>query len=180
MEYVLTILNSQRKKVCFKKVDIANVSDSALPDAVFDLYAVKVVNGEEVRETPPLYSGMTSGTDGFLKDNSGISLFELPIGKYHLVETTAPAGYILKVEAVVVTVTSSDVTYNEGSSISSDGDGKSYDPATKVYTLKISNSSGYELPSTGGIGTTIFYVVGGVLVLAALVILVTKKRMDRD
>ena len=36
------------------------------------------------------------------------------------------------------------------------------------------------LPSTGGIGTTIFYVVGSVLVIAAAVLLITKKRMDRD
>ncbi|MDD6441331.1 MAG: LPXTG cell wall anchor domain-containing protein, partial [bacterium] len=36
---------------------------------------------------------------------------------------------------------------------------------------------GAELPSTGGMGTTIFYVLGSILVLAAVVLLVTKKRM---
>ena len=40
------------------------------------------------------------------------------------------------------------------------------------------NKAGSVLPSTGGIGTTIFYVLGGVLVLAAVVPLVTKKRMS--
>ncbi len=45
-------------------------------------------------------------------------------------------------------------------------------------TTTVVNKSGSELPSTGGIGTTIFYVLGGVLVLAAVVLLVTKKRMS--
>ncbi len=35
----------------------------------------------------------------------------------------------------------------------------------------------YELPETGGIGTTVLYIVGGILVLGAVVLLVTKKRM---
>ena len=46
------------------------------------------------------------------------------------------------------------------------------DLATTVY-----NYSGTELPSTGGMGTTLIYIAGGVLVLAAIVLLVTKKRM---
>ena len=45
-------------------------------------------------------------------------------------------------------------------------------------TTTVVNKSGSKLPSTGGIGTTIFYVLGGVLVLAAVVLLVTKKRMS--
>ena len=44
--------------------------------------------------------------------------------------------------------------------------------------LVVENNKGTQLPSTGGIGTTIFYVVGGVLVLAAIILLVTKKRMS--
>lgn len=41
------------------------------------------------------------------------------------------------------------------------------------------NQSGAELPSTGGIGTTIFYLVGGLLVVGAGIVLVTKKRMGK-
>lgn len=40
------------------------------------------------------------------------------------------------------------------------------------------NNTGAELPSTGGMGTTVFYVLGAVLVLGAVVLLVTKKRMN--
>ena len=44
--------------------------------------------------------------------------------------------------------------------------------------VQITNKAGTELPSTGGMGTTIFYVLGSALVLGAVVLLVTKKRMS--
>ena len=47
--------------------------------------------------------------------------------------------------------------------------------ATAVVVV---NKAGIELPSTGGMGTTIFYVLGSVLVIGAVVLLVTKKRMS--
>ena len=46
--------------------------------------------------------------------------------------------------------------------------------------MKILNNAGAELPSTGGIGTTIFYVLGGVLVVCAGVLLITKRRMNKN
>lgn len=51
------------------------------------------------------------------------------------------------------------------------------EPSTTLST-DVVNQSGAELPSTGGMGTTLFYVLGGVLVLAAVVLLITKKRMS--
>ena len=45
---------------------------------------------------------------------------------------------------------------------------------------KVVNKKGATLPSTGGIGTTIFYVVGGGLMAAAVVLFITKKRMEND
>jgi len=48
------------------------------------------------------------------------------------------------------------------------------DPATTVV-----NNAGTELPSTGGMGTTIFYVIGGILVLAAAIILISRKRVQQ-
>lgn len=47
-------------------------------------------------------------------------------------------------------------------------------------TAKVENQAGTLLPSTGGVGTTVFYVLGAVLVLGAVVLLVTKKRMSRN
>ena len=50
--------------------------------------------------------------------------------------------------------------------------------ATAAVEISVENNSGTELPSTGGIGTTIFYVVGALLVIGAGVVLVTRRRMD--
>ena len=53
-----------------------------------------------------------------------------------------------------------------------------YDQTNGTFKITIDNNKGQELPSTGGIGTTIFYVVGTVLVLGAAVVLITRRRMD--
>jgi LPXTG-motif cell wall-anchored protein len=81
---------------------------------------------------------------------------------YHLIETKAPEGYnVLKTDQTITV----DKTYT-------------WDNEKKIaaQTVKIMNSTGALLPSTGGIGTTIFTVVGGVLILAALAGLVMKRR----
>ena len=97
-------------------------------------------------------------------------------------ETQAPAGYNLKAEPVEITVTnetdteSADygsgstlqgVSYEEGTSLSSSGGGKKYDADAHVYTLLISDTAGYALPSTGGSGTGRIYLFG--ILLIALV-----------
>lgn len=64
----------------------------------------------------------------------------------------------------------SEVTLNE----------LAFDSEMQLFPLEVENRSGLLLPSTGGIGTTIFYVAGSILVLAAVVLLVTKKRMTKE
>ena len=51
-------------------------------------------------------------------------------------------------------------------------------PAASIQ--KVVNKQGTELPSTGGIGTTIFYVIGAILVLGAGILLVTRRRMNAN
>ncbi len=87
---------------------------------------------------------------------------------YYLTETAAPAGYNVLKSAIEVKVSDKgEVTYI-------------YDGVTATGTVEVENKTGAELPSTGGIGTTIFYVVGGLLVVAAGVLLVTRKRMSKS
>ena len=50
---------------------------------------------------------------------------------------------------------------------------------TSTGDVKVENQTGTELPSTGGIGTTIFYIVGSLLAVGAVILLVTKKRMGK-
>ena len=49
-----------------------------------------------------------------------------------------------------------------------------------VVSTDIVNNTGAQLPETGGRGTTLLYVLGGFLVMTAIVLLVTKKRMNRE
>lgn len=84
---------------------------------------------------------------------------------YYLIEKTAPAGYNTLKEAVeIIIANDGKVTYN----------------GIVVDTVKVLNQSGTELPSTGGMGTTIFYVLGGVLMAGAFVLLVVRKRMRTE
>lgn len=57
-------------------------------------------------------------------------------------------------------------------------DGFTVNASDQTLTTTVKNYAGSELPSTGGIGTTIFYIVGGVMVLGAAVLLITRRRMS--
>ena len=120
-------------------------------------------------------------------------------GQYKLTETKTPAGYntidpiYFVIEAThdatadtpALTVLKAYLTDENGNKKTEVKDGETVnidlgtvDLTAGSITTTVVNKSGSELPSTGGIGTTIFYVLGGVLVLAAVVLLVTKKRMS--
>lgn len=101
-------------------------------------------------------------------------------GKYVLVETKVPDGYNAW-NAVEFEITAEHDVLNDDPKLTSltGGDlvtGEFKD--TGIIDTDIINKSGFELPSTGGIGTKIFYGLGGVLAVAAIVLLITKKRMN--
>ena len=83
---------------------------------------------------------------------------------YYLTEIQQPAGYN-KLSAPV------KIVIKEGGTITI---GESTDPVDKV---EVENKTGSILPSTGGMGTTLFYIFGAILVVGSGVVLITKKRM---
>ena len=98
-------------------------------------------------------------------DANGAATFAgLKAGTYTLVETVAPAGYNL---AADTTVTLNEVTQ------------KLKETTTLTVGAEVKDKTGSVLPSTGGIGTTMFYIVGSVLVIGAAVVLISKRRMAR-
>lgn len=103
-------------------------------------------------------------------DNGAASFDGLADGTYYLEETKAPDGYNLLDEPLTVIVNGANATRATATTAK--------DFTSLTNTVKVANNTGDKLPETGGIGTTIFYVLGGVLVLAAVVLLVTKKRMS--
>ena len=96
---------------------------------------------------------------------------------YYLTETAAPAGYNkLAAPIKVIIDNNGNVTY--ATKTTADGEYGNAVAADASLGIKVLNQSGALLPSTGGIGTTIFYAVGSILVIGAAVLLVTKKRMS--
>lgn len=111
----------------------------------------------------------------------------LDSGTYNLKETVAPSGYktpdkAFKVELTATTANNQDWDDFTASkaltdlTVKLDNVAGTVDENKGIGTVTVGNSSGSTLPSTGGIGTTIFYVAGGVLVVGAGVLLITKKR----
>lgn len=111
--------------------------------------------------------------------NGHIEFLGLMPGTYTLHEE-APSGYN----------SASDITFTIGCTFDtngdptwtySDGTSTDVDPDSPVlHTLVVENTKASNLPSTGGIGTTIFYIAGGTLLAGGIILLVTKKRMSAD
>ena len=100
-------------------------------------------------------------------------------GDYKLVETITPAGYNT-IADIVFTITADHDVLSDNPTLTSLSGGDKFTGVitTGAVSANIENQSGAQLPSTGGMGTTIFYVLGSVLVIGAVVLLVTKKRMN--
>ena len=97
---------------------------------------------------------------------------------YYLYETKAPAGHNLLSEPVHFKISAD---YNEdGSNYNSVTVTVGEDAASNTLSTNVVNRSGVTLPETGGVGTTIFYVLGGLLVVGAGVVLITRKRMGKS
>jgi len=138
-----------------------NEAGEALADAWFQLSnGTKFAKATKDNNGDYTFTGWVEKADATTFETPADGTFNvkgLDQGSYILTETKAPAGYNLLSDDVDVTV-AADINAE--------------------YTVDVLNQAGALLPSTGGIGTTIFYTVGGILVLAAGVLLITKKRMS--
>ena len=125
----------------------------------------------------------TESEAGKLKTNatSNVVVEGLDAGTYFLKETATPVGFNSLTSDVEVLITSScnnltNATYTVQYKMVNEEDFEDTDEEEKV--VPIENNRGTTLPGTGGIGTTIFYVIGGGLMVAAAILLITKKRME--
>lgn len=176
--------------IALKKVDNKG---KTLPGAVFQFpfYVKSTADADDAY----IYAGTTAGeglTNQITTPENGVIVVKgVKSGDYEITEFKAPAGYNkltapVTVEAVKTGETSTHTT------VYLDKDGNKVNESAKVFEVKVDidtiaatavvvvNKAGTELPSTGGMGTTVFYVLGAVLVVGAGVLLVTKKRMSQS
>ncbi len=108
----------------------------------------------------------------FVGEDGLVTFTGLCAGDYVLTESVTPAGYNT-IDPIEFTIT----FHPDNKEFISSNSWILEDQTTNTFYATIVNVAGSTLPSTGGIGTTIFYILGGILVAGSLVFLVTKKRM---
>lgn len=128
---------------------------------------------------------LKSGDDGLFK------VIGLDDGTYYLKETKAPEGYNLLKEEITVVIdatTTNGQNWTDGDAskaltalaVTADDKAGTGNTQSGIAGITVANNKGSTLPETGGIGTTIFYVLGGMLVVCAVVLMVSKKRMSAE
>lgn len=107
-------------------------------------------------------------------------------GKYRLTETTTPAGYNT-IDPIEFTITAEHEVLSDNPALTSLSGNATDDKITfgsdvteGSLSANVVNKAGSTLPETGGMGTTIFYVLGAILVLGAAIMLIAKKRMSSE
>lgn len=177
--------------IALKKV---NNKGTALPDAVFEFPFY--VKSDADTDGAYIYAGTTAGeglTNKITTPENGVIVVKgVKSGTYEIKEVTAPAGYN-KLTAPVAVEAKKTGQISTNTTVYLDENGKTTNTQTEktievkvdipniaATALVVVNKAGTELPSTGGMGTTIFYVLGAVLVVGAGVLLVTKKRMSQS
>lgn len=177
--------------IALKKV---NNKGTALPGAVFEFPFY--VKSDADTDGAYIYAGTTPGADLTNQittpENGVIIVKGVKSGSYEITEFKAPAGYNkltapVTVEAVKTSQTSTHTTVylDENGNTTNTQTEKTIEVKVDIDTIAatavvVVNKAGTELPSTGGMGTTVFYVLGAVLVVGAGVLLVTKKRMSQS
>ena len=176
--------------IALKKV---NNKGNALPGAVFR-FPFYVKSTADATDGAYIYAGKNAGiglTNQITTPADGVIVVKgVKSGSYDITEVKAPDGYNKLTDPVTVeavktgsTSTYTTVYLDENGNIVNTSSATTTEVKVDIGTIAatavvVVNKAGTELPSTGGMGTTVFYVLGAVLVLGAVVLLVTKKRMN--
>lgn len=162
---VLVMTNSEAGQRL--KLVKTNQLGQLLPSAAFALYASDS-DGNQLDIPMAGYENLVSNANG---EFTPTEKFSLPNGTYYLVETKVPDGYNAPATPVKFVVNTNGITVVEGNAQTVTQDG--------VITVKVQNSAGYELPKTGGAGTTL-YTLGGLLLMAGAVMYGCAVRRKRE
>lgn len=162
IHYTLEIPN--HLKLHLKKVDEKN---KALTGARFSL---KKLNANNVWEAVEDYGNID------LTNVSEADLIGLKNGRYQLVETNAPDGYVILNKEVYFSVGNGKITLTD-----EDGNRQSSVPGVTLSnedrTITVANTPGAALPSTGGPGTMLIYMLGCILILGSGTLLWMRRKL---
>lgn len=173
------------KVIVFTYKTVVNKVDNkgeSLKGAKFTLYKKVVTGGSELEGHEGSYKPITVTS---IDEETTFNFVGLDDGEYVLVETEVPTGYN-KAKDIEFTISATHETEaDDPKMLDFSGKDESGNVAnfttsweTGTGSTNVVNNKGVELPSTGGIGTTIFYVVGSMMMLAAAVLLITRKKMS--
>lgn len=167
-------------------IDKVDGEQNPLDGAEFTLE--KFVADEEGADTYGEKKGnwTSVGTAVVTEEGTRFTFSGLDDGTYRLTETKTPDGYNT-IDPIIFTITAEHEVKSDNPALTSLNGNKVSGEITFTpnqgegsLTATVVNQSGLELPETGGMGTTIFYIIGGVLVTGAGVLLVTRKRMNNS
>lgn len=112
---------------------------------------------------------------GYVNSQGVLEFKGLGAGEYTITELVAPDGYNLLTSPITVKIDFNSATNTWDAAVA--GKAATIDESGFI-TFDVANNAGSKLPETGGIGTTIFYIVGGLMMAGAVIVLVTKKKMS--
>ena len=153
--------------------DVVDKNNTTTMYAIFST-ATPSKDGTSVYKLTGWTANASDATTVVTPASGNIQFVGLDAGTYYLKETKAPTGYNTLPAPITVEISSTLPT--KGGAVSYIV--KANNVEADGHIIPVENKSGTVLPSTGGIGTTIFYVVGGGLMVAAAILLITKKRME--
>lgn len=119
-------------------------------------------------------------TEGYVDAKGHLTFTGLNSGEYTITEIKAPKGYNLLKDPITVEIEGTLDDKNKTCTWSATMNGEDISAnANNLFEFKVENKEGSTLPSTGGIGTRIFYGLGTVLVLGAGIVLISRKRAGK-
>ena len=116
-------------------------------------------------------------TEAWVDENGVITFEGLGEGTFTITEMEAPEGYNKLTQPITIVI-----NFNENGTPkwTATQNGTPMELDGNIFIFNVVNKAGATLPTTGGMGTTIFYIAGAVLVLAAMILLITKKRVANE